>query len=758
MDHPHICKLVEVFSDPDGGDYILVSERAEAPILLDFIDEHGLPNGDLDIADCIRQILSGLAHGHERGIVHGRLRHDVLLLAAADGGGRRSPQSKERRSAGSPDEEREKRGTPQVKICDMGLGYVLREPLTLSTARYEGLLYAPPENAWKEIDEPRPPQDSPTHSARHDSARGSVHSGSDATSEVQPLLAIEGPLTGVPGHWSETKGGAAPPGADKVDVWAVGVLAFNMLSGLLPFEASDEEKLMHHLRCHKPKFTKELWSDLPSKACNAVDMMLKLVPEMRPSATDMLRHPWLRLTRSKVSKPRIFSLYRNAIVNLYEGQFKKLVHRIIAKQLSNSHEHKLEATEVFRALDKDRDGLLSFEEFTAALKKVPQLTKYLVDTTQLFEAVDRNGSGALDVHEFIAATLPPKEVRDEKNLWYCFRAFDRNESGSITLDEVNTCVQLLEGPMLSTEQITELEGAIRVELETLGFGKNLLVSLGVHDHDDESQFARAAERFMGIMPFGHRRLDFGEFAYLVSMRDRDFKVPSWGKKEMYRCVDICCDVDMYHQAHRIVQLAWPPMEGASARTPESVYERKGLSSDKDKKAQSRKRASTHHRYSGRASQHHRESHHHSPGRESHHHSLGRESHGPQSGDGGPDEPHVQRYSRFHPTHHGHHWHHNHHHADGEHHHHRHHHAPGEHDHHHHHHHYVRPGDSARSRDSARHSPPGSARPSSARHSSSPSQARPPKPPPKKKPKQGTSDYDSEVEDEDEEDEDGDDAD
>ena len=42
-----------------------------------------------------------------------------------------------------------------------------------------------------------------------------------------------------------------------------------------------------------------------------------------------------------------------------------------------------------------------------------------------------------------------------------------------------------------------------------------------------------------------RSLDFGEFVYLCSTRQNDFKTPGWAKKEGYRIVSICCDVDMY---------------------------------------------------------------------------------------------------------------------------------------------------------------------------------------------------------------------
>jgi serine/threonine protein kinase len=95
IDHPHLCKLVECFWDSDHNEYLLVSERADKPCLLDWMEENDSEffNGESDAADVVRQILSALTLAHSRGVAHGRLKFDCLLLTAPDGGEKRSPRS-----------------------------------------------------------------------------------------------------------------------------------------------------------------------------------------------------------------------------------------------------------------------------------------------------------------------------------------------------------------------------------------------------------------------------------------------------------------------------------------------------------------------------------------------------------------------------------------------------------------------------------------------------------------------------------------
>jgi len=546
LEHPHLCKWVEAFwSDHD---LLLITEAASPPTLFAFIDERGLTNGELDAAEIVRQILSALQHSHRRNIVHGRLEPINLLFAGAGGG-----------------VTKDGRGPPQLKICDMGLGFVLMPAHTAATAEsLQALSCVPPEqcaNASDFVDGSNWPALGDAPSAREDY-------------EENPA-----PVVGL------VPCGAAPPYADRIDIWAVGVIAYRLLTGTMPFEAQTHEVLVHSIQHEPVSYREAEWAAHSQKALDAVRAMLKIIPRLRPTARQMLRHPWLKLPSAGVQKRKVLRLFRSAALNLQEGQLKKVVIRVIAEQMPRTHPHVELVQKAFVAMDKDRDGLVSRDEFLSFVRKIPDLESFLGgDPGALFDAADRDHSGALNVNELIALTLPTKESLNDKNLWFAFRAFDRNESGTITGAEIENTVRILDGCLLAPEQLEELLDALRLELTNLGF-----------DREYESLAAGESHGLLtnikSVIPCGPRRLDFGEFIYICSLQPNDWRLYKWSRKEVYKVVEMFSGIDMYNLAHKTQPLTWPPGEGAQARTPRSVHRISGgLIADRGRKAQARARS------------------------------------------------------------------------------------------------------------------------------------------------------------------------
>ena len=109
-----------------------------------------------------------------------------------------------------------------------------------------------------------------------------------------------------------------------VDVWAAGVLAYTLLAGYAPFgaKASASRKktpteVLHTLCTEPADFKGHRWKGddaISNTGRDVIESMLKINAALRPTAADLLKHPWLTIESPSVSDMTLSGLYRNARV------------------------------------------------------------------------------------------------------------------------------------------------------------------------------------------------------------------------------------------------------------------------------------------------------------------------------------------------------------------------------------------------------------------------------------------------------------
>ena len=81
----------------------------------------------------------------------------------------------------------------------------------------------------------------------------------------------------------------------KCDIWSCGIILYQLLSGHVPFQGNTSV-ITNKLRNYRsrPNFNYPIWRKISTNAKNFLSMLLIKDPNLRPSATEALNHPWIQ--------------------------------------------------------------------------------------------------------------------------------------------------------------------------------------------------------------------------------------------------------------------------------------------------------------------------------------------------------------------------------------------------------------------------------------------------------------------------------
>ena len=224
---------------------------------------------------------------------------------------------------------------------------------------------------------------------------------------------------------------------EKCDIWSCGVILYILLCGYAPFYGENDKEIYNQVLKGEYDFPKEEWQNVSEEAKNLVQKMLEKDTKKRITALDALQDKWFKINKQKKTSNKL--LAKNVLKNMKKfkknKKFEQATISFIINQLVLKEERK-DLEKQFKEWDKNGDGVLSRDEIIEGYKK----TYGFVDEGEIdnmISSIDLDGNGVIDYNEFLTCTMNKEKILNNDNLEICFKAFDSDNSGKISLDEIS---------------------------------------------------------------------------------------------------------------------------------------------------------------------------------------------------------------------------------------------------------------------------------------------------------------------------------
>jgi len=270
---------------------------------------------------------------------------------------------------------------------------------------------------------------------------------------------------------------------------------YTMLVGYPPFKARTDSGTLARVKQGKFSFERDGWAGVSAEAKNLITRMLTMDVSQRPSAAELLDHPWFDVTADPAhagagggfggggwGAPHADVGGEDYLARLsayaHSGRMARLALKVIAASVSTDEAERLRRA--FREADADGDGRLTVAQLHAALKAVGvaeaqdaaaatlenELAAVCAADDHLYAppSPDRTGAdevGTVDYAEFLAATFDADRIIHTRPdvLLAAFEKLDVDHDGFIGPEDL---MRAMPGDARSADEARE---AIRELLE-----------------------------------------------------------------------------------------------------------------------------------------------------------------------------------------------------------------------------------------------------------------------------------------------------
>ena len=203
----------------------------------------------------------------------------------------------------------------------------------------------------------------------------------------------------------------------RVDVWAVGIIAFILLLGKRPFNGIggySATAVYRDILETEPDYDSLLINYSP-QAIHFVKMALIKNYKCRPNADELLYHPWIQQQTVGIgfNNRHELDVSANLLAFTHTTPLQSGVCSIIANLMTGAPDLQY-LREMFIKWDSNNDGVISIDELEQNINEVAECFRVeSPDVMAMMTAMDTDKDGALDYTEFLTAAIDKHKLLAE---------------------------------------------------------------------------------------------------------------------------------------------------------------------------------------------------------------------------------------------------------------------------------------------------------------------------------------------------------